>query len=137
MLISALTGASVVVTGKVLLRSESSELTVFYLTLFSVPFALLPALYFWQWPSLDMLPWLAALAVAANGYIYSLTRALKIADTSLVMPFDFLRMPVAAVAGFILFAETLDPWSWLGAAIVFGATFYITQREMRAAATNR
>jgi len=137
MLISALSGACVVITGKVLLRTEGSEQTVFYLTLFAVPFALLPALYFWEWPALEMLPWLAALAVVANGYIYGLTRALKIAETSLVMPFDFLRMPAAAVAGFILFSETIDPWSWVGAAIVFGATIYITQREMRAAGTNR
>ena len=132
MLVSAFTGASVVVTGKVLLRTESAEKTVFYLTLFAVPFALMPALYFWQWPSLEMLPWLAALAVVGNGYIYGLTRALKIAETSMVMPFDFLRMPAAAVAGYILFAETIDPWSWFGAAIVFGATIYITQREMKA-----
>jgi len=41
-------------------------------------------------------------------------------------------MPAAAVAGYILFAETIDPWSWFGAAIVFGATIYITQREMKA-----
>jgi drug/metabolite transporter (DMT)-like permease len=133
MLVSAFTGACVVITGKVLLRTESAAQTVFYLTLFAVPFALAPALYFWEWPSLEMLPWLAALAVVGNGYIYGLTRALKIAETSLVMPFDFLRMPAAALAGFILFAEVIDIWSWIGAAIVFSATFYITQREMKAA----
>ncbi len=72
-----------------------------------------------------------------NGYIYGLTRALKIAETSMVMPFDFLRMPAAALAGFILFAETIDPWSWAGAAIVFSATIYITQREMRVAGPGR
>ena len=132
MLISALTGAGVVVTGKVLLRSESSALTVFYLTLFSVPFALVPALFRWEWPTLDLLPWMIALALVANIYIYSLTRALDIAETSLVMPFDFLRMPAAAVAGFILFAEVLDLWVWLGAAIVFSATIYVTHREMKA-----
>jgi drug/metabolite transporter (DMT)-like permease len=133
MLVSAFTGACVVVTGKILLRSESSELTVFYLTLFAAPFALLPALYHWEWPSLEMLPWLVALALVGNAYIYGLTRALKIAETSMVMPFDFLRMPAAAVAGYILFAETIDVWSWVGAAIVFAATIYITRHEMTAA----
>jgi drug/metabolite transporter (DMT)-like permease len=44
-------------------------------------------------------------------------------------------MPAAAVAGIILFAEVLDPWVWLGAAIVFSATIYITQREMKAGRT--
>ncbi len=47
-LISALTGAGVVVTGKVLLRTESAESTVFYLTLFSVPFAAIVAALYWQ-----------------------------------------------------------------------------------------
>jgi drug/metabolite transporter (DMT)-like permease len=132
-LVSALAGAGVVVTGKVLLRSESSELTVFYLTLFSVPIALVPAAIWWQWPTLAQIPWLLALGLVANIYIYGLTRALKIADTSLVMPFDFLRMPAAALAGYLFFAELLDPWSLLGAAIIFASSIYITNRELRAA----
>jgi drug/metabolite transporter (DMT)-like permease len=132
-LISALTGAGVVVTGKVLLRSESAESTVFYLTLFSVPFALLAATLNWQWPTLEQLPWLLALGLVANTYIYGMTRALKIAETSLVMPFDFLRMPAAALAGYIFFAEMLDPWAWVGAAIVFASSLYIADRELRAA----
>ena len=132
-LISALTGAGVVVTGKLLLRTESAELTVFYLTLFSVPAALVPAAIWWQWPTLAQLPWLLALGLLANIYIYGMSRALKIADTSLVMPFDFLRLPAAALAGFLFFAERLDPWAWLGAAIIFGSSIYITHRELRAA----
>ena len=62
-----------------------------------------------------------------------MTCALKIAETSLVMPFDFLRMPAAALAGFAFFAEMLDPWAWLGAAIIFSSSLYITNRELRAA----
>ena len=62
-----------------------------------------------------------------------MTRALKIAETSLVMPFDFLRMPAAALAGYVFFAEMLDPWAWLGAAIIFASTLYIANREIRAA----
>jgi drug/metabolite transporter (DMT)-like permease len=132
-LISALTGAGVVVAGRVLLRSDSAELTVFYLTLFSVPFALIAAALRWQWPTLEQIPWLLALGLVANTYIYGMTRALKIAETSLVMPFDFLRMPAAALAGYLFFAEMLDPWAWLGAAIIFASALYIANRELRAA----
>jgi len=131
-LVSALTGAGVVVTGKVLLRTDSAEVSVFYLTLFSVPFALMAAAAFWQWPTLEQIPWLLALGLVANSYIYGLTRALKIAETSLVMPFDFLRMPAAALAGFAFFSEVLDPWAWFGGAIIFASSLYITNREMRA-----
>jgi drug/metabolite transporter (DMT)-like permease len=132
-LVSALTGAGVVVTGKVLLRTDSAELTVFYLTLFSVPFALIAAALTWQWPTLEQIPWLLALGLVANTYIYGMTRALKIAETSLVMPFDFLRMPAAALAGYVFFVEMLDPWAWLGAAIIFSSSLYIANRELRAA----
>ena len=131
-LVSALTGAGVVVTGRVLLRSDSAELTVFYLTLFSVPFALIAATLNWQWPTIEQIPWLLALGLVANTYIYGMTRALKIAETSLVMPFDFLRMPAAALAGYLFFAEILDPWAWLGAAIIFASALYIANRELRA-----
>lgn len=130
-LISALTGAGVVVTGKMLLRTDSLELTVFFLALFSVPFAFIPAAISWQWPTLAQVPWLIVLGVLANVYIYSQTRALQIADTSLVMPFDFLRLPAAAIAGFLFFAELIDPWVWLGAAIILASTIYITNREIQ------
>lgn len=130
-LISALTGAAVVVIGKMLLRTESPELTVFYMMLFCVPFAFIPAAMWWQWPTLAQVPWLLALGVLANIYVYSLTRALQIADTSLVMPFDFLRMPAAAAAGFLFFGELIDPWVWLGAAIILASSIYITSREMQ------
>ncbi len=129
-LVSALTGAGVVVTGKVLLRGDSAELTVFYLTLLSVPIALIPAAIWWQWPTLAQIPWL--LGLVANVYIYGLTRALKIADTALVMSFDFLRLPAAALAGYLFFAELLDPWALVGAAIIFASSIYITDRELRA-----
>ena len=132
-LISALTGAGVVVVGKVLLRTDGAETTVFYLTLFSAPFALVVAALNWQWPTLAQIPWLLGLGLVANTYIYSMTRALKIAETSLVMPFDFLRMPAAALAGYLFFAEMLHPWAWLGAAIIFASSLYIANRELRTA----
>lgn len=131
-LVSAITGAGVVVIGKYLLRSDSVELTVFLLMLFSVPCALIPAVVFWQWPTLEQVPWLIALGLIANVYMYGMTRALNIAETAQVMALDFLRMPFSALTGFLFFAEVIDPWAWLGAAIIFGSTIYNTHREMRA-----
>ncbi len=47
------------------------------------------------------------------------------------MPFDFLRLPISAAFGFILYLEKPDIWVWIGAVIIFGATYYITWREGR------
>ena len=56
-------------------------------------------------------------------------QAFKKADASALMPFDFLRLPVAALFGYFLFSETLDVWSWGGAVIIFTASYYTVRRE--------
>ena len=60
-----------------------------------------------------------------------MNRAFSFADASFVLPFDFLRLPFAAAAGFLLFAEVPDLWTLGGAAIIFSATYYVTWRERR------
>jgi drug/metabolite transporter (DMT)-like permease len=42
-----------------------------------------------------------------------------LADTIVIIPFDFLRLPLIAVIGLILYGETLDPWVFAGAALIF------------------
>jgi drug/metabolite transporter (DMT)-like permease len=60
-----------------------------------------------------------------------LNRALSLGDASFILPFDFLRLPFAAAAGFLLFTETPDIWTLIGALIIFAATSYATWRERR------
>lgn len=127
--VSAFTFAMVIVTGKMLAASESPELIVVYLSLFSIPISLLPALTAWQWPSAGQWPWLAALALAANANMYGIARALRLGDASLAMVFDFLRLPATALVGYLAFAERVDAWSWLGGAIIVASAAYIARRE--------
>ena len=49
------------------------------------------------------------------------------------MPFDFLRLPFAALLGFFLYQEWPEIWVWIGAVIIFVATYYITWRDSLAA----
>ncbi len=64
---------------------------------------------------------------------YCLTTALSFAPASIVMPFDFTRLPVIAVVGMVLYGEALDPMVFLGAAVIFAANFYNVRNETRAA----
>ena len=50
----------------------------------------------------------------------------------MVVPFDFLRLPFGAAIAWVWLGETTDPWTWLGAAVIFTATYYIIRRESRA-----
>ncbi len=70
------------------------------------------------WPSAAIWPWLAVIGVAGLTAHLCLTTALSIAPASLVMPMDFLRLPAIAVIGMALYSEPLDPWTFVGAAVI-------------------
>ena len=123
-------GASSLVI-KSLSRTEDPNLVVFYMGLFMTPIVLVPALFVWQTPSLELWPWILAMGpVATFGHI-TLVRAFRAADASAVMPFDFTRLPFAALIGYFAFGEVLDAWGWIGAAVIVGSAVYIARREAR------
>ena len=51
------------------------------------------------------------------------------ADASVIMPFNFLKLPFAVVIGMIWFTEQPDLLTVVGAAIIFSSTWYIARRE--------
>lgn len=56
-------------------------------------------------------------------------RALGTGEASLMGLIDYVRLPLGALAGFLVFAEVPDSLAMLGAAIVIASTLYITLRE--------
>jgi len=50
-------------------------------------------------------------------------------DASVIAPIDFLRLPITAGFGFVLFGEMPEIWVWIGGGIIFLSTWYITARE--------
>lgn len=132
-LLAALTFAVVIITGKQLAPTDSPERIAFYLVVYMVPISLVPALFFWQWPAAHQLPWLLAIGATASLNMYSLSRALRIGEASQTLPYDFVRLPFVAVIGFVFFDQSPEVWTWLGAAIIFGSSVYVTYREAKAA----
>lgn len=43
---------------------------------------------------------------------------MRYADATIVVPMDFLRVPLTATAGWLLYSERLDAWTVLGAALI-------------------
>ncbi|MGF1610780.1 MAG: EamA/RhaT family transporter, partial [Kiloniellales bacterium] len=52
---------------------------------------------------------------------FCMAQALRLADATLVVPLDFLRLPLIAWVGMLLYAEALDPWVFLGGALILAA----------------
>ena len=67
----------------------------------------------------------------ARGVMSTESIVSKLADMTVLMPFDFLKLVWAAFLGIIFFAEIPDLLTWVGGAIVFGSSFYIAWREAK------
>ena len=98
-------------------------------TLLWVPLSLPAALTVWKWPDAATWPWLALCGFLGTAGHYFWTRALRLADASLLAPFSYLQLIIVAVLAWILFGEALDRYTAIGAAIIITATLYIARRE--------
>jgi drug/metabolite transporter (DMT)-like permease len=106
------------------LSTSETPLTIpFYMTAIQLPIALLPALPHWVWPSAGLWAWVGVVALTAVSAHYCLARAFQLADATVVVPMDFLRLPLIAVIGFVFYGETLTIWVFFGALIVFSGTW--------------
>ncbi len=128
-LISAALYGGAMVLIKKLTASESAAAIIFISHLIMLLLAAAPTAMLWHPPGWEDVPALLILSVCGTVAPYCVTRALRVMDASIVAPFDFLRLPFTALAGWLLFAEFVDQWTWLGAAVIFGATTYIARRE--------
>ena len=70
-----------------------------------------------------MWPWVLVVALTALSAHYCLARAFRLADATVVVPMDFLRLPLIAVLGFVLYGEALKIWVVLGAGIILLAAW--------------
>ncbi len=118
---------------KKLSDTDNPNLVIFYMGSIFVLISFGPAMFVWVTPDWqDAVPFLI---LGATGYFahFCIIRAFAAADASYITPFDFVRLPVSAFFGFMLFGEATEAWTWIGAGIIFCATYYITWRETRGA----
>lgn len=129
---SAFLYAGTVIYTRMLGRTDSPATTTFYYQLMLAAFALPFAVPVWVWPVWADVPGLALLAVAGTAAPYCIIRAFKHAEASAIAPFNFLRLPITAGFAFLLFGETTDAWTWVGAGLIFTAAYLMTRAERRA-----
>ncbi len=116
---------------KAMADTESPTRMVFTVNLLLLVFSAVPTAFVWTAPTPEALPWIALLAGSGFAAHMCLTRALAIGEAGTVMPFDFLRLPFAALNGFLLYAEIPDVWTVAGGILVFASAIYIAMREAR------
>lgn len=131
--VSAIAFAGVALLMKVSSGREAPLRIVWCNLLVTVPVALVITLPVWVWPSPQALALMALQGVGGLFAQLSVARSMKLADASLVIPVDFVRLPIAASLGLMLFGEPLETWVLVGGSVIFAGVIYSARTESRLA----
>ncbi|HEX8374151.1 MAG TPA: DMT family transporter, partial [Geminicoccaceae bacterium] len=131
-LASAVALAAIGLLAKVLARHDPSRTILAINLTLSVPLALLAAIPFWTTPSPATLGLMAVQGALGAASQICFIRALRLADASLMMPVDLVRLPLVALLGFLAFGQVPDGWTWAGAVVICAAVVLLLRAGERA-----
>jgi drug/metabolite transporter (DMT)-like permease len=129
MLLGALGFAVNMIGTKRLSTTDSPLAVLFWMSVIQTPICLVLALPGWVAPGPADWPWIGVIGTGSFTAHYCLTRAMRLADATVVVPVDFFRMPLIAVVGAVFYGERFDPFVMLGAGMMFAGTYYSMRRE--------
>jgi drug/metabolite transporter (DMT)-like permease len=103
---------------KSLTRTETTLTIIFWMLVIQAAAGFFPSLYVWTWPSAYAWGWIVVIAFCGTFSHFCMARAMLYADATVVVPMDFLRVPLTAAAGWLIYSERLDIFTELGAALI-------------------
>ncbi|MBB4351576.1 S-adenosylmethionine uptake transporter [Rhizobium cellulosilyticum] len=116
---------------KQLTREVSPCAIIVWMIGIQLPLGFLASLTDWRPVSFADIPWMLVAGLGALAAHYCQAQALKRLDASVVMPIDFLRVPMAAIVGYYAYAEAIDLWVFLGGGIILFSNYRAVMVERR------
>src|SRR5712671_6398767 len=104
---------------KALTSTETTFAILLWMNVVQLPLAMLgsdPHSYF-ALAAVDLLP-ICAVALSGLASHFCLAQAFRSGDASLVVPLDFMRIPLIALVGWWLYGESLDAYVFSGAGLI-------------------
>ncbi len=86
-------------------------------------------LFFLSKIELHHLPAVAGMGIAGLSAHFCLSNAFRAGDASVVVPLDFLRIPLIALVGWWLYQEALDVFVFIGAGIIITGLLWNLREE--------
>jgi drug/metabolite transporter (DMT)-like permease len=126
-LLGALLTAVIQLILKPMSARDSTQTLVAWNLIATVPIAAIPAILFWSPPTIAEWGLLGLQGVLGALNMGLVTRAFSLAEASLIVPIDFLRLPAVAALGFLVFGQTVPLTTWLGGIAIFGATLLMAR----------
>jgi drug/metabolite transporter (DMT)-like permease len=129
-LMAAVGYAITMIATKKLTASEPTFAIIFWMAMIQFPLSLIgsdPAVYL----HLEGRHILPAIAVGVAGLTshYCLSNAFRAGDATLVVPLDFMRIPLIAVVGWAFYGEPLDIFVLVGALIIISGVLWNLRAE--------
>lgn len=103
---------------KSLTRTDNVVRIIFWMMIIQSVIGLAPAIHVWQNPPAALWGWIVLIAFTGCSSHYCLAKALAYADATLVSPIDFLRLPLTALVGWLVYQEQIDIWTAAGAVLI-------------------
>lgn len=139
-LFAAFTFAISLIVTKQLTNRVSTFAIIFWMNLMQLPMALAwpgvlaatggPSLFVFRLGTDLLLPTLALGAVGLISH-YCLTQAFQSGDATVVVPLDFLRIPLIALVGWMFYGEALDGFVFAGAGLIICGVLWNLFAESR------
>lgn len=137
-LFAALTFAISLIITKKLTAHVSTFTVIFWMNLMQLPMTLAwplieaatggPSLFVFRLGSDTIVPALVLGIVGLSSH-YCLTQAFRWGDATVVVPMDFLRIPLVALIGWMFYAEPLDAFVFAGAFLIIGGVLWNLRAE--------
>ncbi|HEY1028356.1 MAG TPA: DMT family transporter [Pseudomonas sp.] len=128
-LASSLLAAFAFVSIREMSDSEPATRIVFYFSLFSALFSAIPLTWSWQPLDATQLGWLLGIGLLATASQIIMSRAYGLAPPGLIGPIAYLAIVFAGIIAWLLWGETPDRLSLLGAALIFAASLLSVARR--------
>lgn len=131
-LAAAFTYAVTMITTKFLTRTESTFAIIFWMNLMQLPMSLAGSSL--DFPlhltGSDILP-ILGIGISGVSSHYCLSNAFRYGDASVVVPLDFLRIPLIACVGWWFYGEPLDVFVFAGALTIIAGVIWNLRAETR------
>ena len=114
---------------RALAKSETTSSIVFYFSLICAIAGLCTLPFGWLAPTWTELAALVAIGIFGGLAHIFLTESYRLAEASLVAPFDYTSMIWALILGYIVFGELPHALVFVGAAIIAAAGLFVIWRE--------
>ena len=125
--------AATAIATKLLTRKFSLTCILFWLVIMQTVFSLICAGYDFdiRIPKQTDLPFLLVVSVTGLTAHLCMTKAFSLAPVSVVMPIDFVRLPLISMVGYLFYNEVLTWYIILGSALVFVGNYINIKAEER------